>query len=202
MTVTFAVISRKLGKDYQWKVRGLPKLNLLNSQVQLVVWGAVRQQALSRYQCSKHKDAPSWQCYTCLEWLLSYFIISFQLFFHTSWSLFSSLCPIKQLTILTCLYWSHPPLAYWMFLSDQQRAMFFLCPLSILTSLFSLLSVFSICYLTKRKHQGLWSGNDAAGSRVQRAACEAKTGSTNCTCQPVINVATKRGRITMQSHRS
>lgn len=156
----------------------------------------------SRHQHSKHNDTPSWQFYTCLDWLLSHFILSFWLFFHPLQSLVSSLCPVRQLVILTCLYWSHLPLAYWVFLSDQQIASFFRFPLSLLSSLFPLLSIFSICYLNVCKHQGLWLGNDSAGSRGQTAACKASTGSTNCTCQPIINVATKRGRVTMQSNRT
>lgn len=87
----------------------------------------------SRHQHSKHNDTPSWQFYTCLDWLLSHFILSFQLFFHPLQSLVSSLCPIRQLIILTCLYWSHLPLAYWVFLSDQQ-IVFSFSPLSFILS--------------------------------------------------------------------
>lgn len=113
-------------------------------------------------------------------------------------SLVSSLCPVIQLTILTCLYWSHPTLEYWMCLLDQPLSVF---PLSFL-SLFSLLSIISVCYLPECKHQGLWFRNDSAGSRGQRAACKASTGITKCTWQPIINVATKRGGVTMQSNRT
>lgn len=122
------------------------------------------------------------------------------MFYYLLWSLVSSLCPIIQLTILTCHYWSHPTLAHWMCLFKQPLSGFF--PLSFLSSLFCLLSIISVFYLTEWNHQGLQFRNDSAGSRGQRAACKATTRITKCTWQPVINAATKRGRVTTQSNRT
>lgn len=119
---------------------------------------------------------------------LSFMVSSFLFVsYHTVDYSYLSLLKSSNTGILDVLIW---PAAFRFF------------PLSFLSSLFCLLSIISVFYLTEWKHQGLRFRNDSAGSRGQRAACKASIRITKCTWQLVINAATKRGRVTMQSNRT
>lgn len=142
-TETFAAISRKLGKRYQEQIEAFQTWIFWLKEL----WGSRHSASIST------QNTMTVEAGNAILVLINFhhIILSFHLLLNSSWSLVSFLCPVRQLTILTCLYQSHTPLAHWMLLFDQ----LFVCFSPLLSSFFILISIISVCYHTKCKHQGL-----------------------------------------------